>query len=124
MAERGSIQGLVNNTDGQYPAPLLAISKKGWEAGVANNLTGGFLVAREVLNQSMKKTDGTIVNMLPGMPGMGDSGAARAGMLNFTQTATVEWAFAGGESWPRLLGQRNEESKWISAVICCQLLWQ
>lgn len=99
VAERGSIQGLVNNAGGQYPAPLLAISKKGWEAVVANNLTGGFLVAREVFNQSMKASGGAIINMLAdmwhGMPGMGHSGAARAGMLNFTQTAAVEWAFAG-----------------------------
>jgi len=29
------------------------------------------------------------------MPGMGHSGAARAGMFNLTQTAAVEWAFAG-----------------------------
>ena len=27
-----------------------------------------------------------------GMPGMGHSGAARAGMLNFTETAALEWA--------------------------------
>lgn len=71
--------------------PLLAITKKDWEAVVANNLTGDFLVAREVFNPSMKKTGGTIVNMLVGMwrgmPGMGDSGAARAGRLNFTQTS-------------------------------------
>jgi len=99
VADRGQIHGLVNNAGGQYPAPLLAISKKGWEAVVANNLTGGFLVAREVFNQSMKKNGGAIVNMLAdmwgGMPGMGHSGAARAGMLNFTETAAVEWAFAG-----------------------------
>lgn len=32
-----------------------------------------------------------------GMPGMGHSGgAARAGMVNFTQTAAVEWAPSGG----------------------------
>jgi citronellol/citronellal dehydrogenase len=29
------------------------------------------------------------------MPGMGHSGAARAGMLNFTMTAALEWAYAG-----------------------------
>jgi citronellol/citronellal dehydrogenase len=29
------------------------------------------------------------------MPGMGHSGAARAGMVNFTKTAAVEWARAG-----------------------------
>jgi citronellol/citronellal dehydrogenase len=99
VAERGVIHGLVNNAGGQFPAPLMAISKKGWEAVVNNNLTGGFLMAREVFNQSMRKTGGAIVNMLAdmwgGMPGMGHSGAARAGMLNFTETAAVEWGHAG-----------------------------
>jgi citronellol/citronellal dehydrogenase len=99
VAARGAIHGLVNNAGGQFPAPLMAISKKGWEAVVNNNLTGGFLVAREVFNQTMRKSGGAIVNMLAdmwgGMPGMGHSGAARAGMLNFTETAAVEWAHAG-----------------------------
>src|SRR5690349_13814333 len=48
LADRGQVHGLVNNAGGQYPTPLMAISKKGWEAVVANNLTGGFLVAREL----------------------------------------------------------------------------
>jgi len=99
VQQRGAIHGLVNNAGGQFPAPLMAISKKGWEAVVNNNLTGGFLMAREVFNQAMRKSGGAIVNMLAdmwgGMPGMGHSGAARAGMLNFTETASVEWAHAG-----------------------------
>ena len=99
VAERGQIHGLVNNAGGQFPSPLMMINKKGWEAVVANNLTGGFLVAREAFNQSMKKHGGAIVNMIAdmwgGMPGMGHSGAARAGMLNFTETASVEWASFG-----------------------------
>jgi citronellol/citronellal dehydrogenase len=99
VADRGVIHALVNNAGGQYPAPLMTISKKGWDAVVANNLTGGFLFSREVFNQSMKKNGGAIVNMLAdmwgGMPGMGHSGAARAGMLNFTETAAIEWGFAG-----------------------------
>ncbi|HUS24397.1 MAG TPA: SDR family NAD(P)-dependent oxidoreductase, partial [Candidatus Binatia bacterium] len=99
VAGHGPIHGLVNNAGGQFPSPLMMINKKGWEAVVSNNLTGGFLVAREVFNQSMKKTGGAIVNMLAdmwgGMPGMGHSGAARAGMLNFTETASVEWASFG-----------------------------
>lgn len=99
VAARGAIHGLVNNAGGQFPSPLMMINKKGWEAVVANNLTGGFLVAREAFNQSMKQHGGAIVNIIAdmwgGMPGMGHSGAARAGMLNFTETAAVEWAFAG-----------------------------
>jgi len=99
LAEHGPVHGLVNNAGGQYPMPLAQIGKKGWDAVVANNLTGGFLVARELHNQCMAEHGGAIVNMLAdmwnGMPGMGHSGAARAGMLNFTESAAVEWAASG-----------------------------
>ena len=99
LADRGTIDGLVNNAGGQYPMPLEKIGRKGWEAVVANNLTGGFLVARETYVQCMKARGGAIVNMLAdmwrGMPMMGHSGAARAGMLNFTETAAIEWAVSG-----------------------------
>lgn len=100
VAEQGQIDGLVNNAGGQYPSPAEAISKKGWDAVVANNLTGGFLVAREVFNQAMNvQKHGAIVNIIAdmwrGMPGMAHSGAARAGMLNLTHTTSVEWARAG-----------------------------
>ncbi len=99
LAERGRIHHLVNNAGGQYPAPLSMINQKGFEAVVRNNLVGGFLIAREVFNQCMSKHGGSIVNMLAdmwgGMPGMGHSGAARAGMDNFTKTAAYEWGHAG-----------------------------
>tara|TARA_R110002111_G_scaffold73018_4_gene116906 strand:- start:9733 stop:10596 length:864 start_codon:yes stop_codon:yes gene_type:complete len=95
----GQIDGLVNNAGGQFPAPLSKISKNGWDAVISTNLTGGFLMAREVFNQSMSKNGGSIVNIVAdmwgGMPGMGHSGAARAGMANFTQTAAYEWGHAG-----------------------------
>jgi len=96
LAARGRIHGLVNNAGGQFPAALAGISARGWQAVIANNLTGGFLMARECYNQCMRAHGGAIVNMLAdmwmGMPGMGHSGAARAGMLNFTETAACEWA--------------------------------
>jgi citronellol/citronellal dehydrogenase len=96
VAGHGPIHGLVNNAGGQFPAPLAEISAKGWQAVVGTNLTGGFLMARECYLQSMRAHGGAIVNMAAdvwlGMPGMGHSGAARAGMLNFTETAACEWA--------------------------------
>ncbi len=99
VAEHGRIHGLVNNAGGQFPAPLSSISKRGWDAVVGTNLTGGFLFAREVFEASMGEHGGAIVNMLAdysrGMPGMGHSGAARGGMANLTMTAAVEWAWAG-----------------------------
>ena len=100
MVERhGFIHGLVNNAGGQFPAPMEAISKKGFEAVVSTNLTGGFLMMREVYALSMRKNGGAIVNIAAdfwrGMPGMAHSGAARAGMSNLTQTAAYEWGRAG-----------------------------
>ncbi len=99
IAKHGPVSGLVNNAGGQFPAPLLAISKKGFDAVVANNLTGGFLMMRELFNQCMQAHGGAVVNMTAdfrnGMPGMGHSGAARAGMSNLTATAAFEWAHAG-----------------------------
>ena len=128
LAAHGRIDSLVNNAGGQFPAPLASISAKGWDAVVRNNLTGGFLMARECVTQWMGMSapgrgvphpppegagsrlgsgpapaaeasaihGGAIVNIIAdiwgGMPGMGHSGAARAGMLNFTETAALEWA--------------------------------
>ena len=99
LEQHGPIAGLVNNAGGQFPMPVALISKKGFEAVVANNLTGGFLMSRELYNAHFKKHGGAIVNMLAdmwgGMPGMAHSGAARAGMMNLTETCATEWASAG-----------------------------
>ncbi len=99
VERHGKVDGLVNNAGGQFPAPLMAISKRGFDAVVASNLTGGFLMMREVFNQSMQAHGGAIVNMTAdfrnGMPGMGHSGAARSGMSNLTMSAAFEWAHAG-----------------------------
>lgn len=99
VAVRGRIDALVNNAGGQFAAPIEKISAKGWDAVVRNNLTGGFLMARECFLQSMEANGGAIVNMLAdfrnSMPGMAHSGAARAGMENFTKTAALEWARCG-----------------------------
>ncbi len=96
IVNHGRVDGLVNNAGGQFPAPLAAISAKGWDAVVRTNLTGGFLMARECYTQWMASHGGAVVNIIAdmwnGMPGMGHSGAARAGMLNLTETAALEWA--------------------------------
>lgn len=99
VAQYGRIDCLVNNAGGQFMTPLEAISAKGWEAVVNTNLTGGFLVARECYLQGMNKNGGSIVNIVAdmwgSMPGMGHSGAARAGMVSLTETAALEWAARG-----------------------------
>lgn len=95
----GRIDHLVNNAGGQFAAPLAGINQKGWESVVRTNLTGGFLVAKACYLQWMRNRGGAIVNIVAdmwhGMPNMGHSGAARAGMVNFTETAALEWGSSG-----------------------------
>ncbi len=99
VSAHGRIHGLVNNAGGQYISPLEKIGAKGWQAVLDTNLMGGFLVARECYLQSFQAHGGSIVNIVAdmwgGMPGMGHSGAARAGMVSFTETAALEWARSG-----------------------------
>ena len=99
LERTGRIDGLINNAGGQFAAPLASISGKGWETVVRTNLTGGFLCARECYTRWMNEHGGVIVNIVAdmwgSMPGMGHSGAARAGMVSFTETAAIEWAASG-----------------------------
>ena len=95
----GRIHGLFNNAGGQFPSPAATLSAKGFDVVVRNNLTGGFIVSREVFTQSMEKHGGSIVNMAAdmrnGFPNMAHTGAARAGMVNLSMTLAYEWAHAG-----------------------------
>ncbi|TCM63338.1 citronellol/citronellal dehydrogenase [Acinetobacter calcoaceticus] len=95
----GKLNGLVNNAGGQFPSSLENISANGFDAVVRNNLHATFYLMNEAYKQWMGQHGGRIVNMTAdmwgGMPGMGHSGAARAGVDNLTKTAAVEWAKSG-----------------------------
>jgi len=99
VEEYGPVHGLVNNAGGQFPANLEDISANGFLAVLKSNLLGGFLMSKETFRHSMQQHGGAIVNITAdyfgGMPRMGHSGAARAGMENLSQTAAVEWAKSG-----------------------------
>jgi citronellol/citronellal dehydrogenase len=99
LAGQGRIDALVNNAGGQFFSPLRDISTKGFDAVVRNNLTGGFIVMREVYTRWMERHGGAIVNMIVdmwhGLPGVVHSGAARAGMHSLTESAACEWAASG-----------------------------
>lgn len=99
VARHGRVHALVNNAGGQYITPAEKISRKGWQAVIDTNLTGGFLFARECFTQSMAQHGGAIVNIVAdiwgSMPGMAHSGAARMGMVGLTQTTAFEWARSG-----------------------------
>src|SRR5471030_96022 len=99
VVNNGRIHGLFNNAGGQFPSPAARLSAKGFDVVVRNNLTGGFIVSREIYTQSMQQHGGSIVNMTAdyrnGFPDMVHTGAARAGMANLTMTLAYEWAVSG-----------------------------
>ena len=99
LAAHGRIDGLINNAGGQFIQPIRDMKVKGWQAVIDTNLPGGFIVAREVFRAWMEANGGAVVNIIAdiwgGWPGSAHSGAARAGMLNFTESAATEWAASG-----------------------------
>jgi NAD(P)-dependent dehydrogenase (short-subunit alcohol dehydrogenase family) len=93
----GSLDILINNAGGQFPALAEYISDKGWNAVINNNLTGTFFMTREMANAFfIPQSKGAIVNIIAnvsrGFPGMLHSGAARAGVENMTKTLAQEWS--------------------------------
>ncbi|XP_023586961.1 peroxisomal trans-2-enoyl-CoA reductase [Trichechus manatus latirostris] len=95
----GKINILVNNGGGQFLSPAEHISSKGWHAVIETNLMGTFYMCKVVYNSWMKKHGGSIVNITAsfdqGIPNAAHSGAARAGVHNFTRTLALEWSSSG-----------------------------
>jgi len=95
----GRLDFLVNNGGGQFPSPAADMTLKGWNAVIETNLTGTYLMSREVHRQYMSEHGGVIVNiiadMFRGFPMMAHTGAARAGVENLSRSLAVEWAGDG-----------------------------
>jgi citronellol/citronellal dehydrogenase len=99
VQRHGHVNALVNNAGGQFLSPAEAISPKGWHAVVETNLTGTWYMSRAALDAGLREQSGAIVSIVMenwrGMPNMAHSGAARAGVMNLTQSLALEWAAYG-----------------------------
>jgi citronellol/citronellal dehydrogenase len=99
IGERQGIDLLVNNAGGQFFAPAVGISRKGWDAVIDVNLTSVFIVTKAAF-PFLKQSQGTVVNISlsgvdRGSMGIAHSLAARAGVLGLTRTLALEWAGEG-----------------------------
>jgi NAD(P)-dependent dehydrogenase (short-subunit alcohol dehydrogenase family) len=97
----GPVDVLVNNAAGNFPVAAETLSPNGWRAVVQIVLDGTFFCSRELATRLIAAgRPGAILNIAAtyawtGGPGAAHSAAAKAGVVNLTQTLAVEWAAFG-----------------------------
>lgn len=104
LEQFGGVDVLVNNAGVSWGASPEAMPLDKWNAVVATNLTGAFLMARAVAEPMRKRGHGSIVNIvsvagLVGTPAdvmdaVGYS-ASKGGLVSLTRDLAVKWARDG-----------------------------
>jgi citronellol/citronellal dehydrogenase len=99
VGERQGIDLLVNNAGGQFYAPATEISRNGWDAVIAINLSSIFTMTKAAYPY-LKARRGSVVNISlsgidRGSKGLAHSIAARAGVLGMSRSMALEWAGDG-----------------------------
>lgn len=97
VEEFGRIDILVNNAGGLFVVAVLDMSERAWDAIIRENLKSVFLCSKAVAKVMVEQRKGSIVNLASmagrtGSPGMAHYGAAKAGIINLTQSLAAEWA--------------------------------
>jgi NAD(P)-dependent dehydrogenase (short-subunit alcohol dehydrogenase family) len=96
VARYGGVDVLVNNVGGTFAAPFLESAEKGWDALHRANLKSVFHCTQVVAARMVAQgRGGSIVNVVSiegvrAAPGYAPYAAAKAGVINFTQTAALE----------------------------------
>jgi NAD(P)-dependent dehydrogenase (short-subunit alcohol dehydrogenase family) len=99
-ADQGAIDVMVNNVGGSVNGALKDTTDQDFQAQLQLNLASSFYGLREALAVMLPRGEGNIVNIasaagLMGSPGLGPYAAAKAAIINMTQTAAVENARSG-----------------------------
>ncbi len=100
VADRGGVHVMVNNVGGQVDVLLKDTTDQDFQQQLQLNLASSFYGMREALAVMLPAGRGSIVNIasgagLMGSPGLGPYAAAKAAIINMTQTAAVENARSG-----------------------------
>jgi len=98
--EVGPIRILINNAGVQHRVPLLELDETNWDQVLRVNLTGAFLVGREVARHMITRGRGKIINIASvqselARPTIAAYTTAKGGLRNLTRAMTAEWAAAG-----------------------------
>ncbi len=96
----GGIDVLVNNAGIQSPGSVESTPLEIWNATLAVNLTGVYLVSRFVLPELRRRGGGTIVNVasLHGLltePGWAAYAASKGGVIALTRSMALDYAAEG-----------------------------
>ncbi len=91
---------VVNNAGRVRFGPLLTLSVEDWEAVLATNLTGTFLVSRAAARRMAEAGGGCIVsissvNGIAAAPNAGAYTSTKAAILMLTEQMALEWAPSG-----------------------------
>ncbi|BBX15582.1 oxidoreductase [Mycolicibacterium duvalii] len=97
-AELGTVSILVNNAGGTFRSELLDTSENGWDALYRSNLRHVLLCTQRVARRLVAAAvPGSVINVtsiegVRAAPGYAAYAAAKAGVINYTKTASFELA--------------------------------
>ncbi|MDZ4268143.1 MAG: SDR family oxidoreductase, partial [Mycobacterium sp.] len=96
--ELGTVSILVNNAGGTFNSPLLETTENGWDALYRSNLRHVLLCTQRVARRLVDAhAHGSVINVtsiegVRAAPGYAAYAAAKAGVINYTKTASFELA--------------------------------
>jgi meso-butanediol dehydrogenase/(S,S)-butanediol dehydrogenase/diacetyl reductase len=95
LSARGTLDVMVNNVGLTHFAPVAEIGSEDWQKTVEITLHSCFYGVRAALRPMLERGQGAIVNISSGagvlaVPFQSAYGAAKAGVINLTQTAAIE----------------------------------
>ena len=99
-ARFGSLDVLVNNAAGNFPAAMDQLSPNGFKTVVDIDLNGTFNMTKGAFDHFFKSVGGNIINISAPFAGWGvayqaHAAAAKAGIDSLTRSCAVEWQSLG-----------------------------